>query len=636
MRRSLPSLVLAVGIPLLAALSRTASGSLPVTSLEAPLPSGPDVPAAGSPPVKKVRPRGGSVALDRDRRIAFVADADRPALHAVTLLSGAVETVPLPCAPEQALVDGDDVFVTLRSCNRVARLHEDDRGTLAIVALAEVPTEPFGLALTDDDRLLVTSAFAARVTALDALTLHREWQVEVPREPRGIVVTADGHRAFVSHVAGGVVTVLDLASSRMVGNVALSGDLRNTVDSSIGAATPHPASALAYALVATEGRVLVPHVLEQNGREVGIVSSGGYGGVRDEDSTSVSSVSVLDARTGLALFQPRKKQQKNAPMVNLSSNFLTGSTFAPEGSPARQARAAALAGDTLLVTSLGTDELVLLDARSLEPSLAERGRIAVGSLPTGVDADADTDLAVVWSQGAHTLSVIDLFSQVVRTVEVADDPLSAEVAAGRRLFFTDRDRRISRDGRACASCHPDGRDDGVTWQLGSGPRQTPMLVGRMDHGPFGWDAAHATMEDHMKSTMTRLGGAGLPAKELAALSAFIRQGLSVPSPATEPADDVTRGRELFSSEDVGCAGCHALDKEGSDHHLHDVGSKTQGDVASFRTPPLRFLSASAPYFHDGRYPTLEALLDDNLDRMGRTSTLPDEDRRALLTFLRTL
>ena len=42
------------------------------------------------------------------------------------------------------------------------------------------------------------------------------------------------------------------------------------------------------------------------------------------------------------------------------------------------------------------------------------------------------------------------------------------------------------------------------------------------------------------------------------------------------------------------------------------------------------------YFHDGRYATLEALLDDNLDRMGSTSQLKGEDREALLAFLRTL
>ena len=81
--------------------------------------------------------------------------------------------------------------------------------------------------------------------------------------------------------------------------------------------------------------------------------------------------------------------------------------------------------------------------------------------------------------------------------------LPPDVAAGRRLFFTERDGRISRDGRACGACHPEGRDDGLTWKLGAGPRQTPTLLGRLDRGPFGWQAKHARLEDNMRETMTR-------------------------------------------------------------------------------------------------------------------------------------
>jgi cytochrome c peroxidase len=97
------------------------------------------------------------------------------------------------------------------------------------------------------------------------------------------------------------------------------------------------------------------------------------------------------------------------------------------------------------------------------------------------------------------------------------------------------------------------------------------------------------------------------------------------------------GRHVFESEAVGCSGCHALDREGSDRKRHDVGSRAKGDSeAELRTPPLLFVGATAPYFHDGRYATLEALLDDNIDRMGSTSQLHPDERAALLAFLRTL
>jgi cytochrome c peroxidase len=48
------------------------------------------------------------------------------------------------------------------------------------------------------------------------------------------------------------------------------------------------------------------------------------------------------------------------------------------------------------------------------------------------------------------------------------------------------------------------------------------------------------------------------------------------------------------------------------------------------------VAGSAPYFHDGRFATLEELLDKTEGSMGSTKNLSVEDRRALLAYLRTL
>jgi mono/diheme cytochrome c family protein len=224
-------------------------------------------------------------------------------------------------------------------------------------------------------------------------------------------------------------------------------------------------------------------------------------------------------------------------------------------------------------------------------------------------------------------------------------PLDPDVAAGRRLFLTERDRRITRDGRACAGCHPEGREDGVVWKLGAGPRQTPMLVGRLNSGPYGWRAKHDRLEDNMRETMSRLGGTGLSEQELSQLARYLREGLSAPNTKAVPGEEpdpekvrlTARGKELFSSGEVGCSSCHTPDKEASDRALHVVGTRSKKDAdEAFRTPPLLFVGGTGPYFHDGRYPTLEALLADNYDRMGQTTQLSPEDLRALATYLRTL
>ena len=57
------------------------------------------------------------------------------------------------------------------------------------------------------------------------------------------------------------------------------------------------------------------------------------------------------------------------------------------------------------------------------------------------------------------------------------------------------DERISHDGRACASCHPDGRDDSITWATPNGPRRSIMLSGRIaDTAPFSWSGTEQTLK----------------------------------------------------------------------------------------------------------------------------------------------
>jgi len=587
--------------------------------------------------------RGGSLVIDPACLVAWIADTDNHVLHRVDLLSDRVVSSPVEGAPEQVVLAGDGrLAVTLRDRNQVALLQEDEDGGVEPVATVDVACDPFGLAVTPQGEILVTSGYCHTVTALDLGTLEARWSAPVAREPRGVVVTADGARAFVTHVVGDAITVLDLGDApptpRRVR--ALGGLYRNRVDAALGAGTLHPAAALAYTAVLSESgsRLFVPHLAEQNGESTTRTVPGAYGGVPVEEETSFASVAVIAVHgehvvgdaAGLA---PREGLQKGAFVAaDPSADF----ALPPTPAPCRQARAAAIAGDRLLVASQGTGELFELDARALDPAMSVRRVHVVGEGPKGVDAAAG--LAAVWSQLSHEIAVISLGSGAATRRVLAADPLPPDVAAGRRLFFTERDRRISRDGRACAACHPDGRDDGLVWKLGAGPRQTPTLVGRLGRGPFGWQAKHARLEDNMRETMSRLGGGGLTEVELTRLATFLREGLAAPSHPSSPTDALAaRGRAIFTSEAVGCSGCHHVETEFSDRTLHDVGSRSATDAsAAFRTPPLLFVGASAPYFHDGRYATLEKLLADNLDRMGQTSRLSGDDLAALAAFLRTL
>jgi DNA-binding beta-propeller fold protein YncE len=596
-------------------------------------------------PAEAAGARGGSVVIDRAGLVAYVADADNAALHRVDLLSFAVTTTPLACAPEQVAIVGEGrVAVSLRGCNRVEVLAVDASGEGSVVASAPVASEPFGLAVTPSGDVLVTSAWGHALSAFDGATLAPRFVIDLAAEPRGVAITADGARAFVTHGVGNAVTVVELGAEgpRAHRLAALGGRYRNRVDTAFSAGTLHPTASNAYAAVLSESgsRLFVPHLAVQNSAETTHTVPGAYGGVPVEEDTSVASVAVIGVRDETVLGAPDPRVKPSAAKVRIQADSSAMFAVAPGGSSSRQARAAAIVGDRLYVASYGTDELVELDARSLDPAMAPRRTFAVGQGPSGVDVDADLGIAVTWNQFSHDLSVVSLGSGAVETVPVAADPLPAALAAGRRLFHTERDRRISRDGRACAGCHPEGRQDGLTWKLGSGPRQTPMLVGRLETGPYGWLGKHPTLEGNMTETMARLGGGGLPAPRLAELAEYVRHGLRAPqrdAPSGADAAVATRGEALFRSQEVGCNGCHALDRTTSDGLAHNIASGTKTDeTPAFRTPPLLFLAGTAPYFHDGRYASLEALLDDNLDRMGSTSQLSRDDRAALVAFLRTL
>ena len=206
------------------------------------------------------------------------------------------------------------------------------------------------------------------------------------------------------------------------------------------------------------------------------------------------------------------------------------------------------------------------------------------------------------------------------------------VLRGRSLFHAVFEERVSADGRACASCHPDGRDDGLTWSAPGGRRQTPMLIERLEGtAPYGWDASAADLTHHLAHTTARLGGTGLRKRDVEDL-ATLHPPTRSPSAAQAR---IEKGAALFASEATECASCHT--SGGTDGERHDVEAGARRAVRrGFDTPSLHLVGHSAPYFHDGRYATLGDLLAGVDGTMGHTAQLSPDDRAALEAYLETL
>src|SRR5262249_21176784 len=106
------------------------------------------------------------------------------------------------------------------------------------------------------------------------------------------------------------------------------------------------------------------------------------------------------------------------------------------------------------------------------------------------------------------------------------------------------------NGIACASCHPEGHDDGHVWSFnGLGPRRTQSVAGGISGTePFHWNGdmkdfstlAHDVFND-------RMTGPQLEAKYVDALKNWINSIPLPKSPAPRDASAVARGKAIFES-----------------------------------------------------------------------------------------
>ena len=135
-----------------------------------------------------------------------------------------------------------------------------------------------------------------------------------------------------------------------------------------------------------------------------------------------------------------------------------------------------------------------------------------------------------------------------------------------------------------------------------------------------------------------------------------------------PTDSEQRGLELFFIEDnqsvehPGCSHCH-FNPHFTDHSFKNNGidsvanleafsDRGRGEVTNnrydngkFRVPSLRNVALTAPYMHDGRFATLEEVLDHyssgghgviNEDPNIRPFTLSERDKQDLIAFMHML
>jgi hypothetical protein len=188
-------------------------------------------------------------------------------------------------------------------------------------------------------------------------------------------------------------------------------------------------------------------------------------------------------------------------------------------------------------------------------------------------------------------------------------------------------------GIACASCHPEGGDDGHVWTLDKQPRRTPSLRGTVaGTAPYHWGGDETDFPTLVKDVLTnRMSGPTLTDTEMSALTQWVQSIPPPRAPTWVDAKSASRGASLFSSAAVGCSTCHSGPKYTNNLTL-DVGTGH-----AFQVPPLVGVGWRAPLLHDGCAKTLADRFGTCATKgHGVTSSLSSQDVNDLVSYLETL
>lgn len=262
--------------------------------------------------------------------------------------------------------------------------------------------------------------------------------------------------------------------------------------------------------------------------------------------------------------------------------------------------------------------------------------------------------------------------QFFRTMPVDDsNPMTMEgIALGRKLFF---DPILSKDSSlSCEGCHRKESDfsDPRRFSLGvdgiPGTRNAPALVNlAWFQGKFFWDGRVNTLREQAVKPIENEIEMHLPMNEAVqriqrhpeyvamfkaafntetvtadlltrAIEQFEKTLVSYNAPydkylrSEQPLTaSQLRGLQIFNSEKGDCFHCHTtpelfvhptkifsnngMDSVGSVYEFADPGlgaiTHDTADYGKFKIPTLRNLAFTAPYMHDGRFATLDEVID---------------------------
>ncbi len=560
--------------------------------------------------------------------------------------------IPLPSQPTGLSLSEDSktLFVTCSG-------EWDLLGTIDTLKESLIDTVPVGQGACspvldkNGTRLFVCNQFENSLSVIDLLQKKEISRIPTGREPNSSILTTDGEYLFIANHLPQERADQDTVAAKI--QVIRTNDLQWINDIPL----PTGSTLLKQLCLSSDGRyVIASHLLAHfqfptTQSERGWIGNNAFTIIRVDELAYWTTVLLDDIDRGAA--NP------------------WGMTFSSDG-------------QIFCITHSGTDELSLIRFPELLQKIEDRQRDVHSqdseknhTVKTVIQDEISTDLhflsgirqrirlagkgarhvqiadskAFVSNYFSDDLNIVDLREtsshSVTRVSLSPTSPSDSErLSLERRGEMLFHDANIGFQGwQSCSSCHPEGRSDGLNWDLlndGVGnPKNTKSLLYSMQTPPSMSEGVRATADYAVRSGLRHILYAERSEEDTQSLNAYLQSMLPSPNPVRNNQsmhDKITRGMLLFYDKKIGCIQCH-YGFYYTDLRSYNVGTRNQLDRTDiFDNPTLRELWRTAPYLHDGRAATLREIFStwNPADRHGHTSPLTEEQLADLEAFLLSL
>ena len=487
------------GCPATPTASRTAP-TTPTPTSTAPA-TATDTPAV--PPVLRESSKSSSIAISDDDRVVVMSNPDDGSVSIFSTVDD-TRTARVTTGREPFAVvihpDNQTAFVANRGDATVVEIDGIGTPGAHVAASVDVGSEPTGLALSPTGAKLFVAEWAeGRVSVIDTATMTVIASIDGLRNPRAVAVTNNGDDSDDDETL--VVTEFFGAPNPDVSGCA-SGSAETCDTGRIGRVLRYAVSDLSAQdpiVFAPFDSGFAPPGVEAGSAALMTSPNQLYAAAVQGQKVYVTSVSASPAA-------PVQFDANVFPVLYVGdlasgtedlSNVGTADLAKLADDAAAPGQARFFLQEIVDLDFAGPTDVAYVVSRASD-AVERVVYDDMTGIRVGTAAVPQIDLApgcrapigIVVSNGprayvncwlSRALGVVDLNDQaLIDTIASTDPPAVGSpeeaVLLGKRFFFTGRGR-WSEGGEgysSCASCHPDGLSDGITWSFPAGPRQSHL------------------------------------------------------------------------------------------------------------------------------------------------------------------